>query len=326
MTRVSVVIPTYNCARFLRQALKSVLSQTYTSYEIIVVDDGSTDDTRDVVAEFGDRLRYLYQPNGGLSSARNLALMNARGEFIAYLDADDAWYPEKLDRQVSFLDAHKECGLVHSDVTIVDDSGSVIYERFNEETRRRVPEGYCTVDLLQRCHIFVPTVLERRCYIEQVGYFDTRLKTVQDHLRWIMLSSSGSAIGYIPEPLAIYRRTANSLSSSPRRVLEDWLIMFESLAGSRCLVERAGRDAAGIVRRQLYTVRRELAYLDRLDGLKGSSARHIVSLIREWPLRAELYTDLLKACAPARMMSAMRMLRCTNVASTGQGDVTWIRK
>jgi glycosyltransferase involved in cell wall biosynthesis len=115
MPRVSVIIPTFNCARFLGRAIETALTQTYRDYELIVVDDGSTDETREVVASFGSKLRYLYQPNGGVYSARNLALSSANGELVAYLDADDMWYPHKLDTQVAFLDAHKECGLVHSD-------------------------------------------------------------------------------------------------------------------------------------------------------------------------------------------------------------------
>ena len=169
MPRVSITIPTFNCARFLGRAIDTALAQTYADYEIIVVDDGSTDDTREVLARFGDKIRYVYQPNGGLSSARNLALSHAGGELIAYLDADDMWYPHRLEAQVAFLDAHQECGFVHSDVTIIDEADRVVHQRFNAETRREVPEGYCTLNLLRRCHVQIPTVLERRGCIERVG-------------------------------------------------------------------------------------------------------------------------------------------------------------
>src|SRR2546422_9975530 len=174
MPRVSVITPTFNCARFVLRAIASALAQTYMDYEIIVADDGSTDDTRDVLAHFGTRIRYLYQPNGGLSSARNLALSKASGELIAYLDADDMWYPHKLESQVAFLDVHSECGLVHSDVTVIDELDRVIHSGFNQETRRKVPQGYCLTDLLRRCHIQIPSVLERRQNIELTGPFDER--------------------------------------------------------------------------------------------------------------------------------------------------------
>lgn len=307
--RVSVIIPTFNCARFLGRAISSVLSQTYSHYEIIVVDDGSTDGTKDVVVQFGDRVHYLCQPNRGLSSARNLALSKARGEFIAYLDADDMWYPHKLDKQVTFLDAHKEYGLVHSDVTIISETDDVIYHRLNQETLRRFPVGYCTLDLLRRCHIYIPTVLERRDCIERVGIFDERLKAAEDYFHWIMVAIDGRAFGYIDEPLTMYRRTAGSLSSSPRRQCDNLVIIFETLEAQKLLAERYGQEAVDIIRSRLYTVRRELGYLDRVEGWTGNSVRHIITLIRQWPLRRELYVDLLKAYVPPPMMAILRMFK-----------------
>ena len=301
MPRVSITIPTFNCARFLGRAIGSAFAQSYTDYEIIVVDDGSTDDTRQVLAEFGDRIRYFYQTNGGLSSARNLALSQARGEFIAYLDADDLWYPHRLATQVAFLDAHKECGFVHSDVTIIDEADEVIHHRYNAETGREVPQGYCVLNLLRRCHVQVPTVLERRECIERVGRFDGRLKTAQDYLHWIRIAMDGMAVGYIAEPLAMYRRTTSSLSSSARRVLDDYRIIFEGLLADRSLL-RYGQEAVDVVRGQLYAGRRELAYLDRLEGRTSHSLRHTISLVRQWPLRTQLYMDMLKTCVRSVLM------------------------
>src|SRR3989304_775382 len=153
MPRVSVIIPTFNCARFLGRAIDSALFQTYTDYEIIVVDDGSTDATGDVVERYASKIRYTYQSNKGVSSARNTALSNASGELIAYLDADDMWYPHKLESQVAFLDFHKDCGLVHSDVTMVNEVDEVIRLRQNQESQRKVPQGYCMMDILRRCNI-----------------------------------------------------------------------------------------------------------------------------------------------------------------------------
>lgn len=295
--RVSITIPTYNCARFLGEAICSALSQTYTDYEIVVVDDGSTDDTREVLAEFGDRIRYIYQPNGGLSSARNVAVSQAQGEFIAYLDADDLWYPHRLEVGVAFLDAHKECGLVHSDWTMIDEADRVIKQRVNEDSRRPFPQGHCALDLLRRSHIQVPTVLERRECFERVGTFDVRLKTAQDYLHWIRIVMDGFAIGYIPEPLALYRKTTTSLSSSPRRVLDDFVIIFETLLADQVRLRQFGEEALDIAWSRLYHHRRELAYLDRLEGRTTESLSQTFSLVRQWPLRAELYVDLVKACA-----------------------------
>lgn len=306
MPRVSIIIPTFNSARFVGRAIDTALSQTYTNYEVIVVDDGSIDETRDVVAQFGDKVRYLYQTNRGASAARNLGLSQTSGEFIAYLDADDMWYPHRLEKQVAFLDAHKECGVVHSDVTIIDEKDDVIHYRLNLETRRKYPEGYCTLDLLRRCHVHMPTVLERRACIERVGHFDERVKSAQDYLHWILVAMEQMAFGYIAEPLAMYRMTANSLSSSPRRVLDDFVIIFESLLAEQSLALRYGQEAVDIVRGRLYIARRELAYMDRLEGRTDSCLRHIIGLIRQWPLRTELYADLVKALVAWALMLGRR--------------------
>ena len=307
--RVSVIIPTFNCARFLGRSLSTALSQTYVNYEIIVVDDGSTDETRDLMSQFSDRVHYLHQPNRGLSSARNLALSHARGEFIAYLDADDMWYPDKLEKQVAFLDDHKECGLVHTEVTIIDETDGVTCLRLNQDTSRERPEGYCILDLLRRCHIQIPTVLERRDCIERVGKFDERLKTAQDYLHWIRIAMDGKAFGYIAEPLAMYRRTASSLSSSSRRVLEDLVMIFEILAAEKSHALRYGQKAVDIIHHRLFTVRRELAYLDSIEGWTGNSVRHIISLIRQCPLRTELYLDLLKVYVRPSVMATRWMFK-----------------
>ncbi len=309
MPRVSVIIPTFNSARFLGQAISTALSQTYTDYEVIVVDDGSTDGTRDVIAQFGAKIHYLYQPNRGLSSARNLALSKASGEFIAYLDADDMWYPHKLEKQVIFLDAYKECGLVHTEMTTIDEMDKPIHLQFNEESRREIPQGHWTMDLLQRCHIQIATVLERRECIERIGKFDERLKTVQDYLHWILVPMEGMAFGYIPEPLAMYRWRAGSLSSSQVRVLEDYLVMYHILLGDKCLALRCGQEAADIVHDRLYALGRELAYLHRIEGRTDQSFRHVINLIWKWPVRIDLYVDLLKTCIPPPLAAKLRLLK-----------------
>ena len=300
MPRVSVITPTFNCAGFLDRAIASALGQTYTDYEVIIADDGSTDDTRDVLARFGTKVRYFFQPNGGLSSARNLALSKASGEFLAYLDADDMWYPHKLESQVAFLDAHGECGLVHSDVTIIDESDQVIHRRFNQEAGRKVPSGYCLADLLQRCHIQIPTVLERRDNIELTGAFDERLKSLEDYLHWILVAMEGLAFGYIDEPLAMYRRRAGSLSSNHRGMVEARATMLEMLLREKHLPLRCGQEATEIVREHLFNVQRELAYLDRIDGRMNAARRRLIGLARESPLRTGLYVDLAKCFFPQR--------------------------
>ena len=307
MPRVSVIIPTYNCARFLGRALNSVLGQTYGDYEIILVDDGSTDATQEVVTRFSGEVRYLYKTNSGPASARNFALSRARGELIAYLDADDMWYPQKLERQVAFLNANKQHALVHSEIDVIDDNDRVIHQRFNQETGRKVPQGYCTMQLLRESHIQTLTVLVRREYVDKIGNFDERLKGTEDYLQWILVTMEGAAVGYIDEPLATYRRTTGSISSSPRWMCEELIKMFEILLREKGLARRCGTEGVEIVRDRLCSLGFELAYRERAEGQADMARRRLVNLIRNHPSRVNLYVQLLKACVPSNVVSRFQV-------------------
>ena len=306
MPRVSVIIPSYNCARFIDRALQSVLDQTYSDYEIIVVDDGSSDETREVVMRYGSEIRYMYQRNRGLSAARNYALGAATGELIAYLDADDAWYPTKLEKQVAFLDANPRCGFVHSDVDVLDDRDQVVRRNFNRETGRLVPIGKCMLALLERCHVQILTVLIRHDIVRKVGYFDERLIGVQDYLQWILAAMEGAELGYIDESLALYRWTKGSLSSNEKRNTADLMRMFNILLEEKDIDGRCGPGAVHIVRNRLYSLGRDLAYLERIGGEGGHARRRLIGLIKAWPFRLDLYVDLIKACVLSGLPAQQR--------------------
>ncbi len=294
MPRVSVIIPTYNCARFLVRTIDSVLRQTYQDFEVIVVDDGSTDETQELMARFGDPVHYVYQENQGASAARNVAVSRARGEFIAYLDADDLWTPEKLLRQVEYLDAHPTCGFVHTEVSVIDEDDQILYTRFNQETKRAVPQGHCLRDVLLRSHIQTLTVMERRSVFEKAGNFDLRLPIAQDYLHWIHVVLREYEVGYLSEPLGQYRWRGGSLMSSQRRLLEDFVKIYEILLTEQGLERSHGAEMGQIVSRQMYATQRQLAYVERQECLTAAARRRIRSLIRRRPLRFELYLDLFK--------------------------------
>lgn len=305
MPRVSVIIPSYNCARYLGRAIDSASEQTYKDYEIVLVDDGSTDDTKDVAMRYGKKVTYLYQQNQGLSAARNQGISKASGELLAYLDADDMWYPEKLERQVAFLDAHQECGIVHSEMSIINEQDEVLHVRFYEETQRSVPQGYCLRQLLMRCHIQPVTVVERRNVFDLVGGFEKQLLVAQDYLHWIMIAAEGQAIGYLVEPLGKYRWRAGSLIENRPRLLEDYVRICDILLHEKPIASRHGAECADILRARSYKVQRELAYLDRIQGRNESAKRRLASLIKKRPSQFELYVDLLKAYLPTSLFSTV---------------------
>lgn len=295
MPRVSVVIPTFNCERFIRRTVESALAQTYRDFEVIVVDDGSTDGTRSVLSEHGRSIRYIFQSNQGASAARNTALREASGELIAYLDADDLWAPSKLAQQVDYLDAHPECGLIHTEVAVIDEQDLVLHACFNQETQREVPQGKCLRQVLQRSHIQTLTVVERRIAFDRAGNFDVRLPIAQDYLHWIQVVLAGFEIGYLPVPLGSYRWRAGSLMSSQRRLLGDFVRIYQILQTEYAIEQNYGQAVAQLVEAQLYQQQRQLAYLERLECSGDIARQRLRSLIRRWPLRFELYADFAKS-------------------------------
>lgn len=294
MPRVSVVIPTYNCARFLGQTIDSALRQAYRDFEIIVVDDGSTDDTQQVVAGYGKTIRYVYQSNQGASAARNVALSIASGEFIAYLDADDLWIADKLSRQVEYLDAHPACGFLHTEVSVIDEQNNVLHTRFNYETNRPVPQGLCIRELLLRSHIQTLTVLERRTAFDDAGMFDLRLPVAQDYLHWLGVVLRGYEVGYLAEPLGQYRWRAGSLMSSQRRLVEDFVRIYEIILAEYGVEQSQGAEMMELVQAQLYATQRQLAYLERRECSGAIARRRLSSLIRQRPFDLDLYLDFAK--------------------------------
>jgi len=169
---VSVILPTYNRATSLGRAIKSVLMQTYPHFELVVVDDGSTDDTRDVVAGFhDDRIRYLrFEQNSGAPEARNAGILKSGGDYLAFQDSDDEWMPEKLQKQMRvFCDARLEAGVVYTDMYRLDRDGKEQYWHSPEVTRSRLinPDNldYQTMDLG-----IVTALIKRECF-DRVGLF-----------------------------------------------------------------------------------------------------------------------------------------------------------
>lgn len=185
MPKVSVIIPTYNCAHYLEQAIESAMNQTYRDLEIIVLDDGSTDDTAQVVRKYEANIRYIRQDNRGLPAARNHAIESSSGELIALLDADDWWEPTKLAEQVSILVEDPELCLVYSDLEVVFDDGSIIPSFLS--SRPLAASGYVFDKLLQSGFILPSTVLLRRSYLEQVGMFDESMRSHEDIDLWLRM-------------------------------------------------------------------------------------------------------------------------------------------
>ncbi len=222
---VSVVIPTYNRADTVGHAVESVRAQTFTDYEIIVVDDGSRDNTAAVVARFGDAVRYIAQPNGGVAVARNRGVAEARGRYVAFLDSDDAWLPAKLERQMAFVAQRPELGFAYADARVVDESGR---ELGVKPVQRPVAD---TLEaLLQGNFIPTLTVVARRDAVQAVGGFDPQLRGPEDYDLWMRLAARYPFAG-VRETLAVYHQSGSGLSGDPNKIYAEYLKIFRKLLG-----------------------------------------------------------------------------------------------
>ncbi|MCL4182498.1 MAG: glycosyltransferase [Burkholderiaceae bacterium] len=311
MPRVSAIIPTYNCGRFLDAAIRSVRAQSYRDVEIIVVDDGSTDDTRQVLERWANTIVTIRQENRGLPAARNTAIAVATGEFCAYLDADDLWLPHRLERGVAFLDAHPECGLVHGDFHVIDESGAQLFEEFNRREQRRIMRGRCLHELLRFSTICVPTVLERRACVVEAGGFDERLRYAEDYQHWIRVALNGHAFGYLEEPLALYRWRDESLSRSgdpaiQARWNEFLLLIFRPLLDDASLRARLDPTAEEIVRWRLARCHRNLVHRYRALGNLRLARAHALAWLRLNPRSTDPYVELAKSFVPRVLVERIR--------------------
>ncbi len=200
MPTVSVIIPAYNQAHYLNLAISSVLEGSYQDFEIIVIDDGSTDNTAHVTQDFLDpRVRYFFQENRGLSSARNTGISHATGEFLTYLDSDDLFLPEKLTLLVKAINSEPRIGLIAGQAIIIDENNQPLGEIFDQ------PLPSDGSQLLLGNPLHVGSVLLRSEWQKRVGLFDQNLRSYEDWDLWLRLARIGCPMGWIAKPVSFYR-------------------------------------------------------------------------------------------------------------------------
>ena len=194
---VSVIIPTYNREQYIQKALDSVLAQTYQRFEIIVIDDGSTDSTRTMISAYKENVHYLYQENQGISRARNTGIKNSHGDYIAFLDSDDYWLPEKTELQIALLQKHPEYGMAASRCASIRLDGS-----FREKNRPGT-SGWVLENLFQANFIRTSAAIIRRECFDRIGLFDEELKECEEYDLWLRIAAH-YPVGFINRSLAVY--------------------------------------------------------------------------------------------------------------------------
>jgi glycosyltransferase involved in cell wall biosynthesis len=220
--RISVVIPTYNSGPLLEEAVESVLAQTVPAAEVIVVDDGSLDDTAARMQRYRDRVEYIRQPNRRVAAARNTGLARATGDLVAFLDADDVWHPEKLARQVAVLNDHPTVGLLATWAKAWPGTFSAL------DQRPIILECVPLVRLLVFNPLVTSSIIVRREVLEQAGRFDTELFGPEDYDLWLRCARvSGCAI--LREALTGYRDTGGSVGKQAETMRAGLLQIHQKL-------------------------------------------------------------------------------------------------
>ena len=271
MPKVDVIIPAYNAAKYLPIAIESVVAQTFEDWRILLIDDGSTDNTVEVIAPFlrqlGPKLQYIHQQNKGLPAARNTAIRNSSAEFLALLDADDVWLPRRLSESLKRFENHPQVGLTYGFNDRIDQEGRIV-DRFDRPQKHG--EGRIARYIyMRKVDLNCPTITFRRKCIDEVGLFDESLRATEDRDMCLRIALRYE-VGLVPEVIAHYRMSPSSMSTDTGRMLQAQLQFIE---------KHYGAPGCGIIARQIALSQ---IYKIRADALnaKGQRRRALMSSLR----------------------------------------------
>lgn len=216
---VAIIIPCYNAQGTLAPTLDSALAQSFRDFVIVAVNDGSQDDTLAILEQYAkrhpDKIQVISQPNRGQTVAKNVGIANSRGEFIAFLDSDDLWAPDKLEKQLTLMAARPDTGLCYTAARQIDVQGAVVGTIGVSASHR----GRCVNELILRNNIVASSVLARRAAIERAGLFDEHLRACENWDLWIRIARD-YAVEFIDEPLTSYRVHPNNMSKNFERMFQ----------------------------------------------------------------------------------------------------------
>jgi glycosyltransferase involved in cell wall biosynthesis len=275
--KVSVVIPTYNRAKFIGEAIHSVLAQTFSDFELIVVDDGSTDDTAAIIKTIhDDRLIYIYQVNQGRSNARNHALRIAKGCYITFLDSDDLYLPDKLKLQVDYLESNPRTGMIYTSALCIDESGAPLPDKYEATVSGHT---YKDIAFFTPVTITLPTVMARREVFDTVGGFDEEMHRFEDTDMWRRISKSYRIDAIQEYTCKLRTRGDNSLvAQNPNHILS-------ALDYYASKILREDREIGILVRRRgLAGIYMYYGHaLQTIPAWKGRGRELLFTSFRYWP-------------------------------------------
>ena len=302
MPRVSVVIPVFNAAATVADAIESVLRQSFTDYEVVAVNDGSTDRSPQILARYGDRVRTIGRTNGGLSAARNTGVAVSNGEYVAFLDADDLWTPDFLARSVATLDSDPDCAMTFTDLLIVDSDGR---ELKTSLVGTRVERAPTHAELFERLWPIMPSaVVMRRHVFDKAGGFAEEFRTYgyEDVYMWMRAREHGP-FTYIPERLVVWR-----FSLFPRPLKKGGKEREAARIFERLARERWDRDVSALIQQRERAPRSLLGFigLQALQSGDRATARNAFGrALRFDPLRMRNYLRYARTFMPPAMARAL---------------------
>jgi glycosyltransferase involved in cell wall biosynthesis len=302
MPRITVVIPVFNSARTVEETIDSALAQTFGDFEIVAVDDGSTDTSAAVLAQYASRIRIVSQPNRGLSAARNAGVKAGQGELLAFLDADDAWQPDYLARMADALDKDPGCVLAYADLRIVDSEGRELSAAIEDARIGRPPE---LREMFERLWPIMPSaVVMRRAAFERIGGFPEQFRGLgyEDVYMWMRARELGR-FAYVAEPLVRWR-----FSLFPEPLKRGGKEREAAALFLGMVRERWGVDADALVRARERAPRSILGYIGLRalgDGDRTTARRAFARALRYDPLRVKNYLRYARTFLPAPMARAL---------------------
>ena len=302
MTRVSAIIPAYNGAATIAEAIDSALAQTYPELEVIVVNDGSTDDTAGVLRNYKGRAKVIDRPNGGIAAARNTGVAVASGEYLAFLDCDDIWIPTMVERAVAVLDADSNCVLAYSNCAVVDSDGHDLHSALIGDGVNHAPS---LDEMLSRLWPIMPSaVVMRRATFDACGGFSEEFRSYgfEDVIFWLRARELGP-FHYLPECLVKWR-----FALFPRPLKIEWRKPEARLTFDRILRERYGVGADRLLAGRARANRSILGYIGLRalrDGDRTSAREAFRRTLQINPLRVKNILRYLKTYLPLRMARAL---------------------
>jgi glycosyltransferase involved in cell wall biosynthesis len=300
---VSVVIPTYKRPGFLTEGLDSVFAQTFTDFEVIVVEDGSRE-ARPVLEPYGNRVRYHWQPNQGVSVARNTGARLARGSWLAFLDDDDLWLPGKLAAQLALTKREPALGIVHTDRYILENGK--LRRTLRAERGERLPSGWVNRELFFENFILTSSVLFRHELFERLGGFDPALSYGEDYKLWLRAAFE-CPIGFVDEPLVTYRIHGGGLSDDELRMKPQGLAILEGLLRERpALYSEYG---SGRVRARLHLDHLKCAYVQARAEQYRDARGHFFAAWRWNPMDVKALVYAAACATGPRVMRSLRALQ-----------------